>query len=227
MRLRRADGVSSEFRTRCQHYYIHSRPGSKCGVRLAISYYNGINYIYSNRRLTPAAIVDIILGTYMNQPPRRDDAKAAALRSSGTLNPKPEAVKDEAFARNEFFDRRDRVQVKYEMLRRHGVDGLPVTAVAASFGASRQAFYKTDAAFKAEGIAGLIPRRRGPKRAHKCTGEVLDFAQEWLASAAAASGENVAQAVSRRFGVSLHPRTIDRALARRKKKSQAKRTARP
>jgi hypothetical protein len=52
----------------------------------------------------------------------REDPKAAALRAAGALHPHPEAVRDEAFTRHEFFDRRDRVQVKYEMLRRHRVD---------------------------------------------------------------------------------------------------------
>ena len=90
-------------------------------------------------------------------------------------------MQDEAFARHEFFDRRDRVQVKYEMLRRHRVDGRPVTDVAAAFGVSRQAFYTADAAFTAGGIPGLLPRPRGPQRAHKCTDEILDFVERWRA----------------------------------------------
>src|SRR5713101_8747651 len=45
---------------------------------------------------------------------------------SGTLR-RPDVVQDEAFAREAFLDRRDRVQVKYEMLRRHRIEGRPVT----------------------------------------------------------------------------------------------------
>ena len=153
--------------------------------------------------------------------PRRpppEDAKAAALRTAGALHPRPERVQDEAFAQAAFFDRRDHVQVKYEMVRRHRVDGRPVTAVAAAFGASRQTFYRTDAAFTREGIPGLLPRPRGPQRAHKCTEAILDFVAQWRAEHAAAPWPGVAAAVRRRFDVQIHPRSLARALARREKK---------
>ena len=49
---------------------------------------------------------------------RREDPKEAALREARCLNPRPGAVADEAFtAGPEFFDARDLVQVKYEMVR--------------------------------------------------------------------------------------------------------------
>jgi transposase len=150
-----------------------------------------------------------------------EDAKAAALRAAGALHRCPEAVQDETFSSHEFFDQRDLVQVRYEMLRLHRVDGRPVTQIARSFGTSRQAFYKAAAAFESKGIPGLLPHKRGPKRAHKCTDEVLDFVEEWRRSPPPEGGESVAEAVERRFGVSIHPRSIDRALARRKKKRLA------
>src|SRR2546422_7484698 len=40
--------------------------------------------------------------------------KVAALRAAGALHPHPDAVDDEVFRGHDFFDRRDRVQVKYE-----------------------------------------------------------------------------------------------------------------
>lgn len=153
--------------------------------------------------------------------PRRrppEDAKAAALRAAGALHPRPDRVQDEAFAHHAFFDRRDRVQVKYEMLRRHRVDGRPVTDVAAAFGASRQTFYMTLAAFTTGGIPGLLPRPRGPQRAHKCTDGILDFVQRWRAEHEAVTPARAVQAVQRRFGVTIHPRSLLRALARREKK---------
>ena len=149
----------------------------------------------------------------------REDPKAVALRAAGALHPHPEAVQDEIFSGGEFFDRRDRVQVKYEMLRRHRVDGRPVTDVAAAFSVSRQAFYTSERAFAAEGIVGLLPRPRGPKRAHKCTDEVLDFAERWLAERS--DDTSVVAAIEHRFGVTVHPRSLDRALDRRKKKRRA------
>ena len=164
---------------------------------------------------------DVIKITPMpKQPKSPKDAKTVALRASGTLHPHPEAVRDEAFSGHEFFDRRDRVQVKYEMLRRHRVDGHHVTEVAVTFGVSRQAFYTAERGFRAQGIAGLLPRPRGPKRAHKCTDEILDFVEKW-SSQSTGPQESAAQAVARRFGVSIHPRSLDRALSRRKKKRQA------
>ena len=52
--------------------------------------------------------------------------KSLALRQQGCLNPHPERVTDELFQTREFFDPRDRVRVKYEMLRRVETEGLPV-----------------------------------------------------------------------------------------------------
>lgn len=175
------------------------------------------------RHLTSPRKLHIIIWSMTE--PNKEDPKSKALRDQGALHPHPERVMDEQFHAHEFFDPRDRVQVKYEMLCRHRIDGQSVTKVAASFGVSRQGYYKTDAAFKAQGLAGLMPRRPGPKGAHKFNDEILDFIVEWRAGAAGQAGENVVEAVQRRFGVALHPRSIDRALEARKKKWQAKRSA--
>jgi transposase len=150
---------------------------------------------------------------------RPDDPKAAALRAASALHPRPQSVRDEAFAgEHEFFDPRDRVQVKYEMLRRHRVEGRPVSNVAEAFGISRQAFYVADQVFQERGIPGLLPRPRGPRRNHKCTEEVLDFVERWHAGQDVRGRETPAEAVRRHFGITVHPRSLDRALARRKKK---------
>lgn len=151
-----------------------------------------------------------------SKPSRAVDAKAEALRRQGALHPHPDTVRDEAFRQGEFFDSRDLVQVRYEMLRRHQVDGQAVTETAVAFGVSRQAFYTAEAAFEERGIFGLLPRRRGPKRAHKCTADILDFVGQWRADSSAE--KDVTEAIQKRFGVSINPRSIERALARRKKK---------
>jgi transposase len=151
------------------------------------------------------------------QPP--EDSKAAALREAGALHPRPQSVRDEAFGgTEEFFDPRDRVQVKYEMLRRHLVEGRAVSHVAAAFGISRQAFYMADRAFQEQGIPGLLPHPRGPRRNHKCTDEVLDFVERWRSEHGIQESASLLEAVRRRFGATIHPRSLDRALARRKKK---------
>ena len=109
-----------------------------------------------------------------------EDPKVAALRAERSLNPRPEAVSDERFAASEFLDARDLVQVKYEMVRRVRVDGEAVTRSAQEFGFSRPSFYEAAAALDAGGLAGLVPARPGPRRAHKLTEEVVAFARERL-----------------------------------------------
>ena len=146
------------------------------------------------------------------------DPKEAALRAAGGLHPHPETVRDEAFVRDPFFDPRDRVQVKYEMLRRRRVDGRPVTEIATTFSVSRQAFYEAASAFAAAGLPGLVRKRPGPQHAHKCTDTIVDFAAEWQAGESERSAERLAAAVAQQFHVTIHPRSLTRALARRKKK---------
>lgn len=146
---------------------------------------------------------------------RPRDHKAEELAHSRTLNPHPERVSDEAFASAEFFDARDLVQVKYEMVRKVQADGATVRAAAGAFGMSRQSWYSAAAALAEGGLAGLVPAKPGPRGAHKLTAEVLDHL-EWLRSADPGLGSAaLAAAVEERFGVSVHPRSVERALARR------------
>lgn len=213
-------GVSTELCSICPLKYAYlGRSGERPEGRIMpkIRY---IENVIRRMRLTSLKYILIIWWSMPAANP--EDSKSKALRAQGALHPHPERVEDEQFRAHEFFDPRDRVQVKYEMLRRHRVEGRPVRMVVALFGVSRQAYYKTDAAFKAQGLPGLEPRRRGPKRAHKFTDEILDFIVKWRAGEAGETGENAVEAVRRRFGVSLHPHSIDRALGARKKKRRAK-----
>src|SRR3954454_5088161 len=113
---------------------------------------------------------------------RRADGKAGELARSRTLNPRPEAVSDAAFAASEFFDARDVVQVKYEMVRRVEADGVSVSAAADAFGFSRQSYYTAAAALAEGGLQGLVPAKPGPRGAHKLTDEVLDEVERWRAA---------------------------------------------
>ena len=97
-----------------------------------------------------------------------------------------------------------------------------MTQVAAAFGVSRQAFYVADAAFEEQGVPGLLPRSRGPKRAHKCTEEILDFAERWRLGDSGEHDRSLMDAIQGRFGINIHPRSLDRALAKRKKKRRSK-----
>lgn len=147
----------------------------------------------------------------------RPDPKLDALRDSGTLNPRPAGVADETFRASDFFDARDLVQVKYEMLRRVRVERTPVTRAAEAFGVSRPTFYQAQAVFAQAGLGGLVPRKRGRRRAHKLTPEVMAYVTEARAGEPR-SMTALVQQIEERFGVTVHRRSVERALGRAEKK---------
>jgi hypothetical protein len=148
----------------------------------------------------------------------KPDRKDLALRQQGALNPHAEQVTDELFLTNEFFDRRDLVQVKYEMLRRVQSDGQPVSRAAAAFGFSRPSFYQAQATFQQGGLPALMPHKRGPREAHKLTAEVLAFVRQLRREDASLRPADLAARVKERVGITVHPRSIERALVRSQKK---------
>jgi transposase len=151
-------------------------------------------------------------------PPRRDAAKLQGLRQQGVLNPHPETVTDPLFQTGEFFDPHDLLQVKYEMLRHVEIDKAPVTEATAAFRLSRPVFYQAQQAVAQQGLAGLIPRKRGPHGAHNLTPAVLEFVlQQRAASPSLTIAELIAR-IQQQFGVAVHRRTIERHLARQEKK---------
>jgi transposase len=143
-----------------------------------------------------------------------EDPKVRSLRAERSLNPRPETVMDEQFARSEFLDARDLVQVKYEMVRRARVDGEPVGRAAEAFGFSRPSFYAAQASLDQGGLAALVPARPGPKGAHKMTGEVVAFARERLTADPKLSSQALVELIAERFGVRVHRRSVERALQR-------------
>lgn len=149
--------------------------------------------------------------------PRGKRSKLDALRQGGLLNPRPERVTDELFHQSEFFDARDLLQVKYEMVRRVQVDGAPVTKSTAAFGFSRPSFYEAQAALERGGLAGLMPKKRGPRGAHKLGKEIMAFIGEAVAGDDSLGAVELVARVKGRFGVEVHPRSIERALERQKK----------
>lgn len=146
------------------------------------------------------------------------DDKAASLKRHGALNPHPEKVTDAEFLASDFFDTRDRVQMKYEMVRRVRQQGQPVIRAAAAFGLSRTSYYEAQDAFDQNGLPGLLPQRPGPRRAHKLNDEVMEFLERALVAAEETRPHGLSRLVKERFGLSVHPRSIERALTRRKKK---------
>jgi transposase len=150
---------------------------------------------------------------------RTDDDKRRSLRRDRALNPQPQAVTDAAFrSGNAFFDAHDLVQAKYEMLRRVRQDGQTVSHAAAAFGLSRPSFYVAQALFERGGLPALVPRSPGPKRAHKLSAEVVDFLEHTLERDPALRAPQLARLVQEQFSLVVHPRSVERALARRRKK---------
>jgi len=151
-------------------------------------------------------------------PKANRDPKCDALREHDCLHPHPEKVTDEAFAGNAFFDPRDLVQVKYEMLRRVRVDGQSVSHSAACFGLSRPSYYQAQAAYEVGGLPALLPKKPGPRRAHKLTEVVVALLHETLRAQPDLRSRDLVALVEAHFGVSVHPRSIERALVRQEKK---------
>jgi transposase len=149
---------------------------------------------------------------------KKRDPKSDALAQDGVLNPNPEAVRDALFAGNPFFDAKDLVQVRYEMVRRHQVDGVAISEAAATFGVTRPTFYKAQSALQAVGLAGLLPRQGGPKGGHKISAEVIAFVADLKATNSELTTSQCLDAIEARFGVKVHRRSLERALARKKKR---------
>jgi len=178
---------------------------------------------YLNNWLDKTDWIDIIVLTLqlrdslMAKPPR-SDPKQQSLRTQGVLHHRPEAVTDELFRQLDFFDPRDLLQVKYEMLRRVETDGYSVSAAAAAFGLSRPSFYEARAAWQHEGLAGLLPKKRGPHSGYKLTDEVVMFLCSAYTNNASLTPPELAAQVETTFGIQVHPRSIERALQRAEKK---------
>ncbi len=144
------------------------------------------------------------------------DEKLRTLRQSHTLHPHPDQVRDPLFITGSaFFDPRDLVQVKYELLRRVRVDGESVSHATSLFALSRPTFYAAQAAWERAGLVGLFPEPTGPRHAHKLTDEVLVLLRP-LASTM--SSTQLATWLHDERQLSVHPRSIERALARPAKK---------
>jgi transposase len=147
-----------------------------------------------------------------------NDPKLQALQSSHTLHPRPDQVQHPLFGTAGFFDARDLLQVKYEALRALEAEGHSLSQVARDFGLSRPTVYEAKSLFAAQGLDGLVPRKAGPKTAHKFTPKVLTFVQTTRARQPAISAEQLARQVKQRFRVTVHPRSIERALVRHQEK---------
>jgi transposase len=144
-------------------------------------------------------------------------ARYRALAQAGLVHAAPEAVSAAPFrSRPEFFAAYDKVQVKYEMLRAHALDGVTATAAAAAHGYSRASFYLVAASFEQAGMVGLLDERPGRRGPLKLSPEVLAFLEAQRLARPQASGAELARELEQALGVRLHRRTVERALAARR-----------
>lgn len=158
----------------------------------------------------------------MTRAKKLDDDKSSRLKGYGAFNPHPEKVTEKMFSdpKVDFFDPRDLLQVKYEMLRAVDKEGQSVKQASEAYGFSRPSFYQAQSQFKKGGIGGLIKKRPGPKSSHKITDEVMAFIEEEVKEGEPLRSRKLAASIKERFGKDIHPRSIERAIARRKKKGR-------
>ena len=86
-----------------------------------------------------------------------------------------------------------------------------------SIGFSRISYYACKHAYETEGIFGLLPKKPGPKQPSKLTEEVLAFIEQQCKQTPPPGAEQLQTLVAERLGVTIHKRTIQRALQGKKK----------
>ena len=144
--------------------------------------------------------------------------KQDRLRKAGTLNRTPENVSDPMFVAGEFFDARDLLQVRYEMVRLVRIGQATLAQAAARFGVSRPTCFRMVKAFDSAGLQGLIPAPRGPRGPHKITVEMLRFVDDYRAQHGRVGARRLVPLIEAEFGVRIHPRGLEKALERIQKK---------
>lgn len=153
-----------------------------------------------------------------------DDAeqKRKNLQANGLLNPAPERILAPLFTEHsQFFDAHDHLQVRYEMLRAHEVDHASVVDICNRYGTSRQTFYNLQEKFLKEGTAGLLAKKTGPKGPTKLTPDVVAYIEEQLEQDGGTGTPQLLSRIQRRFGLSLHRRTIEKVVQARRIKKNA------
>jgi len=146
-----------------------------------------------------------------------NEERKQRLKKEGTLHPNPDRVRAELLAKSPFFDANDLMQMKYEMLRSVSAAQRPVAEAAHMFGLSRVAYYHAQKQYQKHGVAGLLPRRRGPRHPHKFTPEVMSFIDEQLTATGGRPDWNLlSKQIEAGFGIKVHPRSVERAVKQKK-----------
>lgn len=196
--------------------------GNYAGIRIIFSSYplmkSAIFFKYDQKdALTIMSKTSILKGrNVVVWESHMSDEKLKALRENHTLHPHPDQVRDPLFTSGSpFFDPRDLVQVKYELLRRVQVEGDSVVHATSLFALSRPTFYAAQAAWERGGLMGLFPEPTGPRHGHKLTAEILELLEP---RASSMSSTQLAAWLREEHHLIVHPRSIERALKRAAKK---------
>jgi transposase len=177
-----------------------------------------ITAVFSGKISLPNRIDGIIMRWYLLytfDPVPPNPKKIQALRSSGALNRHPEKVRHPLFTEHDFFDPHDMVQLKYETVRAIELDSCPIAQAALDFGLSRPTIYEARANLGQAGLEGLLPQKRGPKKPRKLTPEVCRYLEGLVGSEPDLKAAVLVQRVRRRFGIVLHPRTVEKAVRKK------------
>jgi len=143
--------------------------------------------------------------------------KQDILQKNGTFNKNHTKVTEQRFISDDFFDPRDLVQVKYEMLRSVRESERNIDEVAGKFGFSRSGFYKIKASFEKEGVSAFVPNKTGPQNARKLTKEYQQFIDGYLKENPDTSSGNMAEILKIERGIEISKRTVERYRSRQGK----------
>ncbi|OGN72842.1 MAG: hypothetical protein A3G30_01505 [Chlamydiae bacterium RIFCSPLOWO2_12_FULL_49_12] len=143
---------------------------------------------------------------------KQNEHRISMLKKQSVFNEHATHVVHQLFLENDFFDPHDVIQVKYEMLRWAQSQKDSIQKTAKLFGFSRPAFYQAQASFEQEGLAGLMPKKRGPKNRHKLSEEILEFVREAMAKDPALTTSGSVLLIKQRYGLNVHARSVMRAL---------------
>jgi transposase len=138
------------------------------------------------------------------------ESKEDSLKANGSFNWQHTKVRAELFKHSPFFDAKDAVQVKYEMLRAVANNEGGVTSVAGDFGFSRKAYYQSSKAYEDGGLNALMPKKHGPKGPNKLHGKVSEFIDSYSSCHKDAKAKEISEKLETELGVRVHPRTIER-----------------
>ena len=139
-------------------------------------------------------------------------SKEETLRRNNCFNSNHTNVRADIFRKAPFFDSRDIVQVKYEMVRAASNGEGSIAEISSAFGFSRKSYYQINEAYQSGGLYALIPKKKGPKGAHKLTAEAAAFISEFITNKPNAKPNEISNALESETGVNVHPRTIYRYL---------------